>query len=117
MGSNAVPTVSPLRGVRECPIADALDLIGDRWSILVIREIIYGETKFNVLQEHTGAPRQILSARLKKLEVSGVIKRAMYSEHPPRYEYTLTTAGEALRPVLRALRAWGEGFAPHVTRS
>lgn len=116
MSSEAAPTETPAHGVRECPIADALEVIGDRWSILVVREITFGETRFNAVQEHTGAPRQILAARLRKLEAGGVVQRTRYSEHPPRYEYTLTEAGEALTPVLGALRAWGEDFAPHIVR-
>ncbi|SDK49587.1 transcriptional regulator, HxlR family [Glycomyces sambucus] len=98
-------------GVRECAIADALEVIGDRWSLLVIREISYGTRRFNDFQERTGAPRQILAARLKKLEAAGVIERRPYSEHPPRFEYLLTEAGLALTPVLRALRSWGEEYA------
>jgi DNA-binding HxlR family transcriptional regulator len=98
-------------GTRECPIADAVELIGDRWSLLVIREIGFGVRRFTEIQRNTGAPREMLTARLRKLEESGVITRQQYSEHPPRYDYTLTEAGQALVPVLRSLRQWGEKFA------
>jgi DNA-binding HxlR family transcriptional regulator len=99
-------------GTRQCPIADALELIGDRWSLLVIREIGFGVRRFTEIQRNTGAPREMLTARLRKLEDSGVITRQRYSAHPPRYDYTLTEAGQALLPVLRGLRRWGEKYAP-----
>jgi DNA-binding HxlR family transcriptional regulator len=99
-------------GTRECPIADAVELIGDRWSLLVVREIGFGVRRFTEIQRNTGAPREMLTARLRKLEESGVITRQQYSQHPPRYDYTLTEAGQALVPVLRSLRQWGERYAP-----
>jgi DNA-binding HxlR family transcriptional regulator len=99
-------------GTRECPIADAVELIGDRWSLLVVREIGFGVRRFTEIQRNTGAPREMLTARLRKLEEIGVITRQQYSEHPPRYDYTLTEAGQALVPVLRSLRQWGEKYAP-----
>jgi DNA-binding HxlR family transcriptional regulator len=107
------PEVKPtmLDGVRPCPIADALDLIGDRWSLLVIREIGFGVHRFNDIQRHTGMPRDRLTDRLRKLELAGIITRRPYSEHPPRYEYLATGAGRALIPVLQSLRQWGETHA------
>ncbi|MGD8166463.1 winged helix-turn-helix transcriptional regulator [Herbiconiux sp. P16] len=98
-------------GTRVCSIADALDLVGDRWSLLVIREVQYGVQRFNDIQRLTGAPRQILTARLRKLEQVGVLVRTRYSSSPPRYEYELTKAGDELSSVLRDLRLWGERFA------
>jgi DNA-binding HxlR family transcriptional regulator len=100
-----------LDGVRPCPIADALDLIGDRWSLLVIREIGFGVHRFNDIQRHTGMPRDRLADRLRKLETAGIIARRPYSEHPPRSEYLTTGAGQALIPVLQSLRQWGETYA------
>lgn len=99
-------------GTRECPIADALELIGDRWSLLVVRELGFGVRRFNEIQRNTGAPREMLTARLRKLEECGVITRQPYSEHPPRDEYVLTEAGQGLVPVLRGLRRWGQKYAP-----
>jgi DNA-binding HxlR family transcriptional regulator len=96
---------------RACPIADALELIGDRWSILVLREISFGVTRFGDIRTNTGAPRETLTARLRKLEDGRVIERRAYSERPPRDEYVLTPAGRELAPVLRALRTWGEAYA------
>jgi DNA-binding HxlR family transcriptional regulator len=96
---------------RICSIADALGLVGDRYSLLILREIGFGLHRFNDIRHNTGAPRETLAIRLRKLEEVGVISRRRYSEHPPRDEYLLTEAGEALLPVLGQLREWGERFA------
>lgn len=106
------PELTNADGTRICPIADALELIGDRWSLLVVREIGFGVRRFTDIQRNTGAPREMLTARLRKLEDVGVIARERYSDHPPRHEYRLTEAGRALLPVLRGLRRWGEKYAP-----
>jgi DNA-binding HxlR family transcriptional regulator len=98
-------------GRRICGIADALQLIGDRWALLAIRELGFGVTRFNDIQTRTGAPRASLAARLRELEDAGLIERRRYSSHPPRDEYVLTPAGCDLGPVLRELRAWGERYA------
>jgi DNA-binding HxlR family transcriptional regulator len=106
------PELTREDGARVCAIADALELIGDRWSLLVVRELGFGVRRFTGIQRNTGAPREVLTARLRKLEQVGIVTRRPYSEHPPRYEYDLTPAGQALVPILRSLRAWGEQFAP-----
>jgi DNA-binding HxlR family transcriptional regulator len=96
---------------RACSIADALDLVGDRYTLLILRELAFGVTRFNDVRHNTGAPRETLSARLRKLEDAGLITRRRYNERPPRDEYVLTDAGAALAPVLRSLREWGEQYA------
>jgi DNA-binding HxlR family transcriptional regulator len=114
MSSDLEPTTvgePTVRNPRPCKIADALMLVGDRWSLLVIREIAYGVHRFNDIRANTGAPREMLAARLRKLEAAGVIVRRRYKERPPRDEYVLTDAGDALTPVLRSLREWGERWA------
>lgn len=93
---------------RVCAIADALDIVGDRWSLVVLRELAFGITKFNDIQVNTGAPRETLSARLRKLEERGVLTKHRYSQRPPRDEYLLTAAGQELAPVMNELRKWGE---------
>lgn len=98
-------------GPRICSIADALELVGERYSMLVLREIGFGVSRFNEIRHNTGAPRETLATRLRALEEVGVIERRRYSEHPPRDEYLLTRAGRALLPVLGGLREWGEEFA------
>lgn len=112
--SELTPDLGPglqANGPRVCSIADALELVGDRWSLLVLREIGFGVRRFSDILRNTGAPRETLTVRLRKLEDAGVIDRRRYSAHPPRDEYTLTDAGEALGPVLRSLREWGERYA------
>jgi DNA-binding HxlR family transcriptional regulator len=94
-----------------CPIAAALDLVGDRWTLLVLRDLNRGVTRFNDLRDATGAPRDSLKTRLRDLENAGLITRRCYCEHPPRDEYLLTAAGRAIAPVLRELQAWGEAYA------
>ena len=96
---------------RPCSVAAAMNLVGEKWSLLAVREIAFGNRRFEAIARNTGAPRDRLTARLRALEAGGVIARRQYSEHPPRYEYELTQAGRELRPVLIALRAWGDKWA------
>jgi DNA-binding HxlR family transcriptional regulator len=106
-------TKAPLAGLpgRPCPIAAALELVGERWALLVIREIALGATRFGDIVEGTGAPRDRIAARLKALENAGVLVRTRYHDSPVRYEYRLTESGDALIPVLDALLRWGEHHA------
>jgi DNA-binding HxlR family transcriptional regulator len=83
-------------------------VVGERWSLLAVREISLGARRFSEIAANTGAPRDILTNRLRTLETLGVIGRRQYSERPPRHEYRLTEAGWALMPVLHALREWGD---------
>jgi DNA-binding HxlR family transcriptional regulator len=96
---------------RPCSVAAALNLIGEKWALLAVREIAFGNKRFDAIARNTGAPRDRLAARLRALEAGGVVARRQYSEHPPRYEYELTEAGRELRSVLTALRAWGDKWA------
>ena len=84
---------------RPCSVAAALNLIGEKWSLLAVREIGFGNKRFDQIARNTGAPRDRLAARLRALESAGVIERRRYSEHPPRYDYELTEAGHELRVV------------------
>ena len=93
---------------RPCPIAAALELVGERWALLVVREIALGATHFGDIVAGTGAPRDRIAARLKALESAGVVARSPYQSAPTRYEYRLTASGEALIPVLDALLVWGK---------
>ncbi|POM23445.1 putative HTH-type transcriptional regulator YtcD [Actinomadura rubteroloni] len=95
---------------RECSVADALDLVGERWSLLAVREISHGFHRFDQIVRNTGASRDILTARLRKLEDAGILRRRRYSEHPPRYEYHLTEPGHELNDVLIALMKWGDKY-------
>ncbi|MFG2090874.1 MULTISPECIES: winged helix-turn-helix transcriptional regulator [unclassified Spirillospora] len=93
---------------RECSVADTLDLVGERWSLLVIRELSYAVRRFDQIVRNTGASRDILASRLRKLEANGIIRRERYSDHPARYEYHLTPAGVELCDVLLVLMRWGD---------
>lgn len=96
--------------IGNCPVARTLDLIGERWTILILRDLLLqGPRRFQDFQDSlAGIAPNILSARLKDLEASGLVERKAYSHHPPRLEYHLTERGRSLGPVLRALRKWGE---------
>jgi DNA-binding HxlR family transcriptional regulator len=98
--------------VRQCEITDALELVGERWSLLIIRELFWGNHRFAGIAEKTGAPRDILSARLKSLTESGLVDRLQYSERPPRWDYHLTESGRALQPVLLSLQEWSHVHRP-----
>jgi DNA-binding HxlR family transcriptional regulator len=91
-----------------CPIAQTLDVVGDRWTILILRQLFFGDTKFSEFQKHLpGIPTRVLSERLKKLEEHAVIERRVYSQHPLRAGYALTPMGESIEPVLGAMAKWG----------
>ena len=98
-------------GVRPCSIAAALEVLGEKWSLVALRELAYGVHRFAQIAGFTGAPRDILTDRLRKLEDAGVVERRQYSAHPPRFEYHLTDAGQEARPVLLALAQWGAKWA------
>jgi DNA-binding HxlR family transcriptional regulator len=102
-----MPTAPAAQTPRDCTIADALEVVGDRWSLLVVRELFYAQRRFTEIARNTGAPRDILTTRLRKLVEHGVITREQYSQRPPRYEYRLTDIGRALSPVLLTLKQWG----------
>jgi DNA-binding HxlR family transcriptional regulator len=99
-------------GQEDCPVARALDAIGEKWSLLVLRALFRkGPLRFQELERGLpGVAPNTLSARLKSLEAQGVIGTRLYEAHPPRYEYFLTDKGKALGPVLRALHGWGERY-------
>jgi DNA-binding HxlR family transcriptional regulator len=96
---------------RDCSIADALSVLGERWTFLAVREMAYGAHRFDQIAGFTGATRDILVERLRKLEEHGVVQRRQYSERPPRFEYHLTESGQQLLPVLMALATWGHNWA------
>lgn len=100
-----------------CPIARSLDIVGDRWTLLVLRDLRRGHTKFaDLLMSLQGISPTVLSERLQSLEQDGIVARRFYSDHPPRAEYVLTPRGDSLAPVLQALYAWGTEHAPRPPR-
>ena len=92
-------------------MAAALGVIGEKWSLLAIRELAFGVHRFDAIARNTGAPRDILTNRLRRLETAGVLEKRQYQERPPRFEYHLTEAGDELRPVLLSLAQWGDRWA------
>jgi DNA-binding HxlR family transcriptional regulator len=99
-----------------CPIAGALDILGDRWTLLVIRDLLFlGKRRFGeLLGSPEGIPTNILTDRLRRLEEGGVVEKIPYQLRPPRYEYQLTEKGRDLFPVLRTLAEWSLRHLPTV---
>ncbi len=98
-------------GPRNAALNWALNILGDRWTLLVLSEISAGTRRFNELQRGTGMSRDRLSMRLRHLEARGLVCRRRYCDHPPRCEYGLTEAGRSLLPTLHALEAWGARYS------
>lgn len=93
---------------QDCSIAGSLELIGERWTLLVIRDIWLGRRRFGEIQESLGVARNVLSSRLQRLLDEGIVEKRIYSERPERYEYFLTEKGLDLWPVMIALISWGD---------
>ena len=98
-------------GDMQCSLARGLDLIGDWWSPLIIRDLYLGVSRFDDLVEDLGLSRNLLASRLKQLTEHGIIVREEYQQHPARYDYRLTAAGRDLVPIIIALTAWGNRWA------
>ena len=91
-----------------CPVARTLDVLGDRWTLLVVRDLFLGQSKFgDLLASLEGISPNLLADRLKRLEQQGIVRRAFYSDHPPRAEYCLTEKGQELFSIMRAIAEWG----------
>lgn len=97
---------------QQCALARALELVGERWTLLVVRDVFYGVRRFSDFQTHLDIPRAVLTARLTALVEAGVLERRRYQESPPRDEYVLTDTGRALWPAIFALAQWALEFVP-----
>lgn len=96
-----------------CPVASTLDLVGDKWSLLIIRDMLHGKRTYGeLLDSPEGIPTNILADRLKRLEKAGIIVRSAYQERPVRYAYALSKKGKDLGDVLLALVRWGKRHIP-----
>lgn len=94
-----------------CPVETTLMLISDKWKVLILRDLLDGTKRFGELRKSIGSVSQkVLTAQLRQMEESGLLIRTVYPEVPPRVEYTLTDLGYSLKPVLDAMRSWGEGY-------
>lgn len=93
-----------------CGVAQALDVVGEWWTLLVLRDIFRGIRRFDDLQQSLGVASNVLTARLRRLVDEGIVERRAYQQRPPRYEYLLTDKGRALSPVMVGLMQWGERY-------
>jgi DNA-binding HxlR family transcriptional regulator len=91
-----------------CSVAATLSIVGDPWTLLILRDAFYGVRRFDDWQARLGVARNVLAARLKSLVEQGVLETRLYSDHPPRKDYVLTPKGLDLQPVLLMLKAWGD---------
>lgn len=96
----------------DCSVAKALEVIGERWSLLIVRAIMHGNRRFGEIQASLGIARNVLSARLERLVEEDILERRVYQESPARYEYFLTEKGLDLWPALIALLHWGDRYSP-----
>lgn len=94
--------------VRECSVARTLELVGAKWTLLAVREMLLGSHRFDEIARRTGAPRDVLTARLRMLETEGLVHRIQYETRPPRFEYHLTDLGRSLTPVIATMREFGD---------
>src|SRR6266516_4219557 len=95
---------------RQCSVARTLEIVGEKWALLAVREVFLGNRRFDEMVRRTGAPRDTLAARLRSLAGAGILERRQYCEHPARYEYLLTDAGRDLYPVITTLMHWGDKY-------
>ena len=105
-------TAKPLSA---CPVETTLTLIGDKWKVLILRDLMTGTKRSGELKRSLGGVSQkVLTAQLRAMEDSGLLTRTVYAEVPPRVEYTLTALGQSLKPILDAMQSWGEGYKASV---
>jgi len=95
---------------QNCSIARALEIVGERWTLLIVRDAFLGRRRFDEFQESLGISRNVLAERLGRLVDEEILERVMYQEHPKRYEYRLTTKGRDLHLALTGLRQWGDRY-------
>ena len=99
-----------------CPVETTLTLIGDKWKVLILRDLLTGTKRFGELKKSVGnVSQKVLTTQLRAMENSGLLTRTVYAEVPPRVEYTLTELGQSLQPILDAMRNWGEDYKSSLT--
>ena len=100
-----------------CPVETTLTLIGDKWKVLILRDLLPGTKRFGDLKKSIGhVSQKVLTAQLRDMEQSRLVHREVFAEVPPRVEYSLTDLGRSLKPILDALWAWGEGYKAGVEK-
>ena len=99
-----------------CPVETTLTLIGDKWKVLILRDLMPGTKRFGELKKSVGnVSQKVLTAQLRAMEKSGLVNRKVYAEVPPRVEYSLTELGKSLKPILDSMWAWGEEYKSSFT--
>lgn len=99
-----------------CPVETTLTLIGDKWKVLILRDLLTGTKRFGELKKSIGnVSQKVLTAQLRDMEANGLVRREVYAEVPPRVEYSLTELGQSLKPILDAMWNWGEDYKNSVT--
>ena len=97
--------------IPDCPVAATVQLIGNKWKLLIIRNLLVRPWRFNELQKSLdGISQKVLTDSLRSMETDGIITRTVYAEVPPRVEYALSELGESMRPILESMQAWGENY-------
>ncbi|MDP4153631.1 MAG: helix-turn-helix domain-containing protein [Bacillota bacterium] len=107
-----------IKNIPACPVEMTLQLIGDRWKVLIIRDLLSGTKRFGELKKSIGSITQkVLTSNLRDMEENGLLTRKVYAEVPPKVEYTLTETGYSLKPVLDAMVAWGSAFKKNISQN
>ena len=97
--------------IPECPVAATVQLIGNKWKLLIMRNLLVRPWRFNELQKSLeGISQKVLTDNLRSMEADGLVVRTVYAEVPPKVEYSLTELGESMRPILMSIQAWGEAY-------
>lgn len=103
--------VKSAKDLPACPVETTLMLIGDKWKVLILRDLLGGTKRFGELKKSIGGVSQkVLTAQLRDMEENGLVSRKVYAEVPPRVEYSLTQLGQSLKPILDSMRNWGEEY-------
>ncbi len=103
--------MEPIKQPPACPVETTLMLIGDKWKVLILRDLLPGTKRFGELKKSIGSVSQkVLTAQLRDMEAKGLVSRKVYAEVPPRVEYSLTDLGRSLSPILKAMAEWGEYY-------
>lgn len=104
-------SMNEIKELPACPVETTLSLIGDKWKVLILRDLITGTKRFGELKKSIGTVSQkVLTAQLRNMEENGLVHREVYAEVPPRVEYSLTELGQSLKPILDAMQNWGEEY-------
>lgn len=102
----------------DCPVATTVSLIGNKWKLLIIRNLLVRPWRFNELHKSLdGISQKVLTDSLRQMEADGIITRTVYPEVPPRVEYALSSLGESMRPILMSMQAWGESYKAQLTEN